>query len=121
VGTHRDVEDPRWVPPTHVPVPQLSEKYGPVFTVYLGSRRVVVLSGHAAVREALVGNAEAFAGRGRLPTVEETFRGHGEGTLTPRRDSGWGVRRVGVVPWVLAMLVPGRGLPPDLMGAQHVV
>ncbi|XP_075302332.1 cytochrome P450 2G1-like isoform X2 [Opisthocomus hoazin] len=56
---------------------KLSKKYGPVFTVYVGSRRVVVLSGHAAVREALVGNAEAFAGRGRLPTVEETFRGHG--------------------------------------------
>ncbi|XP_074990437.1 cytochrome P450 2G1-like [Calonectris borealis] len=56
---------------------KLSQTYGPVFTVYLGSRRVVVLRGHAAVREALVENAEAFAGRGRMPTVEETFRGHG--------------------------------------------
>ena len=59
--------------------PQLSQTYGPVFTVYLGSRRVVVLRGHEAVREALVENGDAFAGRGRMPTVEETFRGHGEG------------------------------------------
>ncbi|XP_059691122.1 cytochrome P450 2G1-like [Gavia stellata] len=56
---------------------KLSRTYGPVFTVYLGTRRVVVLRGHAAVREALVEKAEAFAGRGRMPTVEETFQGHG--------------------------------------------
>ncbi|XP_074936410.1 cytochrome P450 2G1-like [Phalacrocorax aristotelis] len=56
---------------------KLSQTYGPVFTVYLGSRRVVVLRGHEAVREALVENGDAFAGRGRMPTVEETFRGHG--------------------------------------------
>ncbi|XP_054664168.1 cytochrome P450 2G1-like isoform X2 [Grus americana] len=56
---------------------KLSQTYGPVFTVYLGARRVVVLRGHAAVREALVENADAFAGRGRMPTVEKTFQGHG--------------------------------------------
>ncbi|NXW57902.1 CP2G1 protein, partial [Eurystomus gularis] len=56
---------------------QLSKTYGPVFTVWLGRRRVLVLCGHAAVREALVEQAEAFAGRGRLPTVESTFHGHG--------------------------------------------
>uniref|UniRef100_A0A6I8N1W9 Cytochrome P450 n=1 Tax=Ornithorhynchus anatinus TaxID=9258 RepID=A0A6I8N1W9_ORNAN len=33
--------------------PQLKEKYGPVFTVYLGPRPVVVLCGHEAVKEAL--------------------------------------------------------------------
>ncbi|XP_068524486.1 cytochrome P450 2G1-like, partial [Anas acuta] len=58
---------------------KLRDVYGPVFTVYLGTRRVVVLCGHAAVREALVEHAEEFAGRGRLPTVEKTFKGHGEG------------------------------------------
>ncbi|KAM9260135.1 cytochrome P450 2G1-like [Morus bassanus] len=56
---------------------KLSETYGPVFAVWLGARRVLVLRGHAAVREALGHDAEAFAGRGRMPTVEETFRGHG--------------------------------------------
>uniref|UniRef100_A0A8U8BXJ0 Uncharacterized protein n=1 Tax=Geospiza parvula TaxID=87175 RepID=A0A8U8BXJ0_GEOPR len=61
----------------------LSERYGPVFTVWLGTRPVVVLRGTEAVREALVGNPEAFAGRGRLPTLESTFRGYGEGPKRP--------------------------------------
>ncbi|KAM6360779.1 LOW QUALITY PROTEIN: cytochrome P450 2G1-like, partial [Pluvialis apricaria] len=98
--------DGRWVTPPRVP-PQLSETYGPVFTVHLGRRRVVVLRGHAAVREALVENAEAFAGRGRMPTVEETFRGHGvvfangerwrqlrRFSLTVLRDFGMGRRTI---------------------------
>ena len=59
--------------------PQLSKKYGPVFTVYLGPwRRVVVLVGHDAVREALGGQAEEFSGRGTLATLDKTFDGHGE-------------------------------------------
>ncbi|XP_074389965.1 cytochrome P450 2B10-like [Zonotrichia albicollis] len=53
---------------------KLSERYGPVFTVWLGSRPVLVLRGTEAVREALVGSPEVFAGRGRLPTIESTFR-----------------------------------------------
>ncbi|XP_058678879.1 cytochrome P450 2G1-like [Ammospiza caudacuta] len=56
---------------------KLSERYGPVFTVWLGSRPVLVLCGTEAVREALVGSPEVFAGRGRLPTIESTFRGYG--------------------------------------------
>ena len=71
----------RCVPPSIAPQspPQLRDRYGPVFTVYLGTRRVVVLCGHQAVHEALVERAEEFAGRGRLPSLERTFRGHGEG------------------------------------------
>ncbi|XP_044113294.1 cytochrome P450 2S1 isoform X1 [Neovison vison] len=57
---------------------RLSKKYGPVFTVYLGPwRRVVVLVGHEAVQEALEGQAEAFSGRGMLATLDGTFDGHG--------------------------------------------
>ncbi|KAM7004166.1 cytochrome P450 2G1-like [Passerculus sandwichensis] len=59
------------------PVFTLSDHYGPVFTVWLGSRPVLVLRGTEAVREALVGSPEVFAGRGRLPTIESTFRGYG--------------------------------------------
>lgn len=59
--------------------PQLSKKYGPVFTVHLGPwRRVVVLVGHDAIREALGGQAEEFSGRGTLATLDKTFDGHGE-------------------------------------------
>ncbi|KAM6289248.1 LOW QUALITY PROTEIN: cytochrome P450 2G1-like [Aegotheles albertisi] len=86
---------------------KLSQTYGPVFTVHLGTRPVVVLRGAATVRQALVDNAEAFAGRGRMPTVEETFHGHGvvfaDGerwrqlrrfSLTVLRDFGMGRRSI---------------------------
>ncbi|XP_056652206.1 cytochrome P450 2S1-like [Monodelphis domestica] len=56
---------------------KLSAKYGPVFTVYLGSRPVVVLSGYRAVKEALVDQAEAFSGRGKIAGLEKTFHEHG--------------------------------------------
>nr|XP_023395698.1 cytochrome P450 2A10-like [Loxodonta africana] len=41
---------------------KLSELYGLVFTVHLGSRRVVVLWAYDAVKEALVDQAEEFSG-----------------------------------------------------------
>ncbi|XP_006871464.1 PREDICTED: cytochrome P450 2S1-like [Chrysochloris asiatica] len=85
---------------------QLSKKYGPVFTVYLGPwRRVVVLVGHQAVREALGEQAEEFSGRGTLATLDRTFDGHGvffsngerwrqlrKFTLLTLRDLGMGKR-----------------------------
>ncbi|XP_039366193.1 cytochrome P450 2G1-like [Mauremys reevesii] len=56
---------------------KLSAKYGPVFTVYFGSKPIVVLCGHEAVKEALVDQAEEFSGRAHLPTVEKNFQGFG--------------------------------------------
>ncbi|XP_054855804.1 cytochrome P450 2G1-like isoform X4 [Eublepharis macularius] len=55
----------------------LKDKYGPVFTVYLGPRRVVVLCGHEAVKEALVDQAEDFSGRGELASIDRNFNGFG--------------------------------------------
>ncbi|KAM6264805.1 LOW QUALITY PROTEIN: cytochrome P450 2C9-like [Spheniscus humboldti] len=46
---------------------KLSEEYGPVFTVRLGSDPVVVLHGHDVVKEALVDCADEFAARGYTP------------------------------------------------------
>ncbi|XP_042775939.1 cytochrome P450 2B4-like isoform X3 [Panthera leo] len=56
---------------------RLREKYGDVFTVYLGPRPVVMLCGIEAIREALVDQAEAFSGRGRVSAVEQIFQGYG--------------------------------------------
>ncbi|XP_062996475.1 cytochrome P450 2A4-like [Elgaria multicarinata webbii] len=56
---------------------KLSEKYGPVFTIYLGSRPIVVLRGYEAVKEALVDQAEAFSGRGKLAMFDWLFQGYG--------------------------------------------
>lgn len=62
---------------------QLSEKYGSVFTVYFGSRPIVVLCGHETVKEALIDKAEEFSGRKTMPTLERTFQDYGE------RWEGW--------------------------------
>ncbi|XP_067317336.1 cytochrome P450 2G1-like [Anolis sagrei] len=56
---------------------KLSERYGPVFTVYFGTKPIVVLCGHDAVKEALVDKADEFSGRATNPTLERSFEGHG--------------------------------------------
>ncbi len=42
---------------------KLSKKYGEVFQVKLGSRKIIVISGEKAVREALCDRGTTFAGR----------------------------------------------------------
>lgn len=49
---------------------QLAERYGPVFTVYLGSQRTVVLHGYKAVKEVLLDYKNDFSGRGEIFTFE---------------------------------------------------
>ncbi|XP_054436723.1 cytochrome P450 2A13 isoform X2 [Pteronotus mesoamericanus] len=56
---------------------KISERYGPVFTVHLGPRRIVVLCGHEAVKEALVDHAEEFSGRGEQATFDWLFQSYG--------------------------------------------
>ncbi|XP_026517722.1 cytochrome P450 2B5-like [Terrapene carolina triunguis] len=55
----------------------LRDKYGPVFTIYLGAKRAVVLWGYEAVKEALVDQAEEFGGREGLALVDRTSKGNG--------------------------------------------
>ncbi|XP_012588922.1 PREDICTED: cytochrome P450 2F5-like [Condylura cristata] len=45
---------------------ELSGRWGPVFTVWLGPRPAVVLCGYAALRDALVLQADSFSGRGAM-------------------------------------------------------
>nr|XP_015801058.2 cytochrome P450 2K1 [Nothobranchius furzeri] len=56
---------------------ELSKKYGSVFTVYFGPKKVVVLSGYKAVKEALVGHADEFGERDILPIFSDVNKGHG--------------------------------------------
>ncbi|XP_066098466.1 cytochrome P450 2A13-like [Saccopteryx bilineata] len=56
---------------------KISECYGPVFTVYLGRRPVVVLCGYEAVKEALLDQAEEFSGRGMQATLDWLYKGYG--------------------------------------------
>ncbi|XP_026304030.1 cytochrome P450 2E1 [Piliocolobus tephrosceles] len=50
---------------------QLAQRFGPVFTLYVGSRRVVVVHGYKAVREVLLDYKDEFSGRGDIPTFHE--------------------------------------------------
>ncbi|XP_065263576.1 cytochrome P450 2H1-like isoform X3 [Emys orbicularis] len=61
--------------PQHID--ELSAKYGPIFTIYLGSERVVVLYGHEIVKEALIGLGDEFSGRGSMPIFEKSAKGRG--------------------------------------------
>ncbi|XP_057568163.1 cytochrome P450 2B11-like [Hippopotamus amphibius kiboko] len=86
---------------------RLRGKYGDVFTVYLGPRPVVMLCGTEAIREALVDQAEAFSGRGKIAVVEAVVQGYGvifsngerwkvlrRFSLATMRDFGMGKRSV---------------------------
>uniref|UniRef100_A0A8C5WMJ6 unspecific monooxygenase n=1 Tax=Leptobrachium leishanense TaxID=445787 RepID=A0A8C5WMJ6_9ANUR len=56
---------------------KLSEKYGPVFTVYFGSRPNVVVSGYQAVKEILLDHGDAILGRGEIPLFFEIYHRKG--------------------------------------------
>uniref|UniRef100_A0A8C4RG48 Cytochrome P450 n=1 Tax=Erpetoichthys calabaricus TaxID=27687 RepID=A0A8C4RG48_ERPCA len=86
---------------------KLKDTYGPVMTVHLGSMRAVVLVGFEAVHEALVQQADVFAGRGVSPlTMKLTgdfglIQSNGERwkqirrfSLSTMRDFGMGKRSI---------------------------
>lgn len=86
---------------------QFREKYGDVFTVHLGPRPVVMLCGTDTIREALVGQADAFSGRSTIAVIEPIFKDYGmifsDGerwktlrrfSLATMRDFGMGKRSV---------------------------
>lgn len=50
---------------------QLAERFGPVFTLHLGSKRIVVLHGYKAVKEVLLNHKNEFSGRGDIPVFQE--------------------------------------------------
>uniref|UniRef100_A0A8C0GIT2 unspecific monooxygenase n=1 Tax=Chelonoidis abingdonii TaxID=106734 RepID=A0A8C0GIT2_CHEAB len=52
-------------------------KYGPIFTIHLGSERVVVLCGYEIMKESLIGLGEEFSGRGSMPIFEKSTKGRG--------------------------------------------
>ncbi|KAF3700162.1 Cytochrome P450 2K1 [Channa argus] len=83
----------------------LSKKYGPVFTVYFGFKKVVVLAGYRTVKQALLYHAEEFGDREVTPLFNDFNKGHGilftngdtwqemrRFALTTLRDFGMGKR-----------------------------
>ncbi|XP_063771257.1 cytochrome P450 2C5-like [Pseudophryne corroboree] len=56
---------------------KLSEKYGSVYSIRLGTEKIVILSGYETVKDALVNHADVFAARPKVPIFEALFLGHG--------------------------------------------
>ncbi|XP_060131233.1 cytochrome P450 2H1-like [Zootoca vivipara] len=65
---------------------KLRKQYGPIFTVYMGSRPIVVLCGYEVIKEALVDNAETFGGRGPIETLDDTLSKYG---VVPTNGERW--------------------------------
>ncbi|XP_066430606.1 cytochrome P450 2A4-like [Eleutherodactylus coqui] len=56
---------------------KLSEKYGDVFTVYLGSRPVVVVTGYKLVKEIFLDKGDDYLNRGDLPAFDAFYKNYG--------------------------------------------
>ncbi|XP_073504148.1 cytochrome P450 2K1-like isoform X1 [Phyllobates terribilis] len=91
----------------HESLMQLSEKYGEIFTLQFGPKKMVILSGYKIIKEALVTRAEDFGERAIAPIFEITTNGHGiifsngetwksmrRFTLSTLRDFGMGKKSV---------------------------
>ncbi|XP_028743086.2 cytochrome P450 2K6-like [Peromyscus leucopus] len=81
---------------------ELSKKYGPIYSIHMGPRKVVVLSGYDTVKDALVNYGNQFGERSRVPIFERLFDGkgiafaHGETWKTMRRFSLTTLRNFGM-------------------------
>nr|XP_033793246.1 cytochrome P450 2K1-like [Geotrypetes seraphini] len=91
----------------HETLCKLSEKYGSVFSIQLGMKKMVVLTGYETVKEALVNHADEFEERARVPMFEDFAKGHGiifshgetwkvmrRFALTTLRDFGMGKKTI---------------------------
>ncbi|XP_020831634.1 cytochrome P450 2C23-like isoform X3 [Phascolarctos cinereus] len=56
---------------------QLCEKYGPIYTLYFGTQRTVVLHGYDILKEALIDQGDSFLERGIVPMIEDVVKGKG--------------------------------------------
>ncbi|XP_077127558.1 cytochrome P450 2C20-like isoform X2 [Ranitomeya variabilis] len=57
--------------------PELSQKYGSVFTIWKFSEPVVVLCGYETVKDALINHAEQFSARPYIPVLYLSTEGYG--------------------------------------------
>lgn len=56
---------------------ELSKEYGPVFSVQIGSQKMVILCGYETVKDALVNYAEEFSDRPYVPIFHDISKGYG--------------------------------------------
>ncbi|XP_072125190.1 cytochrome P450 2K4-like [Mobula birostris] len=91
----------------HQSLMELSEKYGPIFSIKLGTMRVVVLTGYETVKDALINHPDEFGGRPHIPIFDDLTHGYGilfacgeswkqmrRFTMSTLRDFGMGKKTV---------------------------
>uniref|UniRef100_A0A6I8PNU2 Cytochrome P450 2K1 n=1 Tax=Xenopus tropicalis TaxID=8364 RepID=A0A6I8PNU2_XENTR len=69
---------------------ELSKKYGPVFSVQMGRKKMVILVGYETVKDALVTHAEEFGGRAYIPVNKDLEKGLG---ITFSNGENWKAMR----------------------------
>uniref|UniRef100_A0A8C5QE10 Cytochrome P450 n=1 Tax=Leptobrachium leishanense TaxID=445787 RepID=A0A8C5QE10_9ANUR len=86
---------------------KFTERYGPIFTLWMGTSPMVVLCGYEVVKDALINYSKQFSYRGSLPISERLSGGYGiittngepwqqtrRFTVTTLKNSGLGTRTV---------------------------
>uniref|UniRef100_A0A8C0KJJ9 Cytochrome P450 2K6-like n=1 Tax=Canis lupus dingo TaxID=286419 RepID=A0A8C0KJJ9_CANLU len=59
------------------PYQTMLEKYGSIYSIQMGPKKVVVLSGYETVKDALVNYGDQFGERSQVPIFERLFEGKG--------------------------------------------
>ncbi|XP_075125376.1 cytochrome P450 2K1-like [Leptodactylus fuscus] len=86
---------------------QLYKKYGSVFSVQVGMKKIVILCGYDAIKDALINHAEVFSARPVNPLFSKSIKDHGimfasgdnwkvmrRFTLSALRDGGMGKKTI---------------------------
>ncbi|XP_048335699.1 cytochrome P450 81Q32-like [Ziziphus jujuba] len=82
-------------PPVHRTFHRLSQNYGPIFTLWFGSRRVVVVSSPSAVEECFTKNDIVLANRPRLLMGKHVSYNYTTVVVSPYGDHWRNLRRIG--------------------------
>ncbi|KAH7520264.1 hypothetical protein FEM48_Zijuj08G0125600 [Ziziphus jujuba var. spinosa] len=83
--------------PVHRTYHRLSQKYGPIFSLWLGSRRVVVVSSASAVHECFTKNDIVLASRPALHIRKHLTCNSTVMTVAPYGDHWRNLRRIGSI------------------------
>ncbi|CAJ0946129.1 unnamed protein product [Ranitomeya imitator] len=96
----------------------LSKKYGDIFTVYEGTRPVIILCSYKALKETFIDKAEEFSGRAYYASFYDFTKGDGQ-ISTPAQERGTKqagrqhrMKMGGPRPGPVMLIRPDR--PPDL-------
>ncbi|KAG8445782.1 hypothetical protein GDO86_010535 [Hymenochirus boettgeri] len=69
---------------------ELSKKYGSIFSVQLGTEKIVVLCGYDTMKDALIYHADEFSERSKIPIAEHIVKGNG---IVSAHGENWKVMR----------------------------